>query len=423
MSSSPAYANFNAKPTHRRPPIREAIRGLLGIAQEGVGGAEINGGHDGSNEVIVVDAEVDGSRYRLIRMPSVSGSRTSTTLVDSRSQSEIVRVASTERRLHVGEFRRVLIAEHDRTTRLGLQQLLQEWGFEVVPATNGAEALNILEQRQPPELAILSRRLPGIDGVELCRRIGERASDCSPYLFILARRNERQDIVHALESGAAEYLTLPFEPNELRARLIAASRILKRQQSLISSRDRFRAQATSDALTGVWNRRAILEILENRLLRGERHARSTGVLLVDLDHFKRVNDLYGHLVGDLVLRETGRRLRQALRSYDSIGRYGGEEFLIVAPGSNENELCELAERLRATIEREPYHVGRRDIRITLSVGATNAQASEKSTFNVIAAADASLYKAKKIGRNRTVYGVQRSNEVIVSSQSESAATT
>lgn len=215
-------------------------------------------------------------------------------------------------------------------------------------------------------------------------------------------------MVSALESGAAGYLTTPFEASELRARLIVATRILKRQDSLIRVRDLLRIQATKDALTGVWNRRAILGILENELSSGLRHERPTGILLVDLDHFKRVNDLHGHLVGDLVLRETGRRLSRTLRSYDSIGRYGGEEFLIIVPGANQGELCELAERIRAVMENEPVDSGRNKIRIMMSVGATIAPVREKSLSKVIAVADAALYKAKKMGRNRTVYDGRQS---------------
>lgn len=327
---------------------------------------------------------------------------------DARAPLEMPNAIPAERRVSFGEFRRVLVAEHDLDTRVSLQNMLREWGFEVVLAQHGAEALCILEQQRTTELAILGRTLPGIDGVELCRRISDRASDRLPYIFVLAKHNENRDVVRALESGAAEYLTAPLEPNELRARLIVAARILKRQESLIAARDQFRAQAAIDALTGVWNRRAILEILENELCRGEHQERATGILLVDLDHFKRVNDAHGHLVGDMVLQETGRRLRHTLRSYDSIGRYGGEEFLIVVPGSNQRELCELAERIRAIMENEPVDAGRNKIQIMMSVGATIAPANERSLAKVIAIADAALYRAKKMGRNRTVYDGRRS---------------
>jgi diguanylate cyclase (GGDEF)-like protein len=408
MSSSSEYTFFNASLDPGQPPICDAIRELLAMTNGEVRLGEVKGSSDGSNEVIVVDAGVDSAHSQLVGKTEESELRAEVLLSDS--ENEIPSAAETERRLNIGESRRVLVAEHDKNTRLDLERRLQEWGFDAVTVKNGEDALSILKRR-PPELAILNRRLPGIDGMKLCRRINDWTKECSPYIFILGDRNERQDIVSALEAGAADYLNIPVDCGELRARLIVASRILRRQQSLISSRDEFRAQARNDSLTGVWNRRAILEILEDELNSSSRDERSTGVLLVDLDHFKRVNDLYGHLVGDLVLRETSCRLSRALRSYDFVGRYGGEEFLVVVPGSNQSELCELAERIRAAMACEPVLAGENKLRVTLSVGATIATEGEKSTSSVIAVADAALYKAKRIGRNRTAYGARRSNGI------------
>ncbi len=214
----------------------------------------------------------------------------------------------------------------------------------------------------------------------------------------------RQDVVESLESGATEYLTTPFDGQELRARLIVAIRALDRQDNLISSCAQFRVQATRDALTGVWNRRGILEILERELDRAQHNARSTGILMLDLDHFKNINDAHGHLAGDLVLQETVHRLCRKLRTYDRLGRYGGEEFLIVVPATNERELCELAERIRASIESEPVPTEVIDLRITFSIGAAIAKPGDKSKAKVIAVADKALYEAKKLGRNRIVFG-------------------
>jgi diguanylate cyclase (GGDEF)-like protein len=318
---------------------------------------------------------------------------------DFRWQSEESSKVNTERRANVGNFRRVVVAEHHKGTRQLLFQMLRHWGFDPVKAVNGAEVLQIADEEKPPELIILSRTLPGIDAVDLCRRIKDRHSEYSPYILMLAMQNDRQEIVRALESGAAEYLTTPFEAKELRARLIVATRILKRQESLIASREQFRVLATKDSLTGVWNRRSIHEILESELDRAAQSERSTGVLLVDLDHFKRVNDTHGHLMGDLVLRETSQRLKNTLRVYDSIGRYGGEEFLIVVPGSREGELCDLAERLRLAIEKDPFRIGESELRITLSIGAAIMPPRGELPASVLAVADQALYDAKRLGRN------------------------
>jgi two-component system cell cycle response regulator len=309
---------------------------------------------------------------------------------------------SAERRHCPGQFRSVLIAEGDQALRGGLQKMLGNWGFDVVLANNGREALQVLRSLKPLDFAILGRQLAGIDGVELCRRLNERPFERMPYLFILANRGGTNDVVEALESGADECLAAPIVERELKARLAAASRILKRRDDLIVAREAFRDQAVCDALTGVWTRRAILEILETELNRAAGNARSTGVLLLDLDHFKSVNDTYGHLAGDQVLAESCRRLSKYLRSYDSIGRYGGEEFLVVAPGCDEAELCELAERLRSAIESEPMQAGQHQITVTLSIGVAIASKVDGRATNAIESADIALYAAKKAGRNRFV---------------------
>jgi two-component system, cell cycle response regulator len=307
-----------------------------------------------------------------------------------------------ERRHRPGQFRSVLIAESNKSLRVSFEKMFRNWGFDVVLAKNSTEALQVLRSRKPLDFAILGRQLTGINGVELCRRINERPSERMPYLFVLANRGGTKDVVEALESGADEYLTAPIDERQLKARLAAASRILKRRDDLINAREAFRDQAVRDALTGVWTRRAILEILEADLSRAPGNARSTGVLLLDLDHFKSVNDTYGHLAGDQVLAEAGRRLSRQLRSYDSIGRYGGEEFLVVAPGCEEDELCELAERLCSAIESEPMQAGQHEINVTLSIGVATASTIDGPATNAIENADVALYAAKKAGRNRFV---------------------
>jgi two-component system, cell cycle response regulator len=312
-----------------------------------------------------------------------------------------------ERRLNLGEFRRVLVAEGDRATRLSLKETLQRWGFDVVLASHGTEALSVLQQKTPPDLAILNKSLPGIDGLEICRRISENPGEHSPYILMLTNPDRGHDIVGALEAGANDCLAMPFAEQELRARLTVAVRMLKRQDHLIRSRDKFRDQASKDALTGLWSRRAILEILQVELNRADSNERTTGVLLLDLDRFKSVNDTHGHLAGDGVLLETGRRLNHVLRTYDSIGRYGGEEFLIVVPDADGKELIELAERVQSAVACVPIQVGQNKVRITMSIGAAIARAGDTSTTSVIAAADVALYRAKKAGRNRIMFCAQQ----------------
>ena len=271
-------------------------------------------------------------------------------------------------------------------------------------ATDGIEALGVVEFQQPPDFFFINRSLAGMNGFEVCRRICDRFNEHSPFIFMMGSPTGRQVVVESLESGATEYLATPFDEQELRARLIVAVRMLDLHDYLISSREQFRDQATRDALTGVWNRRGILEILERDLDGAGHNGRSTGILMLDLDHFKNVNDAHGHLAGDLVLQETARRLCRKLRAFDCLGRYGGEEFLIVVPATNERELCELAERIRASTESEPIPTGPINSRITFSIGAAIAKPGDRSKAEVIAVADEALYEAKKLGRNRIVFG-------------------
>ena len=186
----------------------------------------------------------------------------------------------------------------------------------------------MLDAQEPPEVVILDWDLPGVDGIELCRKLRDKSRSYYDYNLMITGRTDEADLVHALESGADDCIGKPFGELELRARLLVASRILALQNELIHAREELRMQSMRDGLTGLWNRMAFLDLLKRELARAGRAGGQTGLLLIDLDHFKQTNDTYGHPVGDLVLKETARRLRQSVRSYDFVGRYGGEEFLI-----------------------------------------------------------------------------------------------
>jgi diguanylate cyclase (GGDEF)-like protein len=297
----------------------------------------------------------------------------------------------------------VLLAEDDTATRLILQCWLQENGFEFVVASNGNEAWRILRQQRPPEVLVLDWTMPGIDGIELCRRLREAERDYYPYILMIAARDEKQDVAYALESGADDYLVKPFSKADLTARLGVAKRIFKLQDGLIRAREELRVQATKDSLTGLFNRSAFLDLFERELSRAQRSRSSTGFLLLDLDDFKNVNDTYGHLLGDQVLCETAKRIKQSVRTYDLVGRYGGEEFCIVLPGCTSSQLRARAEVIRRSFVREPFRAGAGTIAMTVSIGATAASAGANSTSEIIAIADIALYKAKHDGRNRAVF--------------------
>jgi diguanylate cyclase (GGDEF)-like protein len=297
---------------------------------------------------------------------------------------------------------KILAAEDNPIFQSVLRSMLTKWGYDVVIGRDGEEALAILQSNETPRLAILDWMMPGIDGVEVCRRV--RAAGKEPYIYILllTARTDSQDLVEALEAGADDYLTKPFNTLELRARLRAGRRIVELQEELLVAREALRVQATHDGLTGLLNRAAILEVLQTELARASRESQPVSVLMVDLDHFKRINDHLGHQGGDTVLREAARRMSSATRRYDSIGRYGGEEFLVILPGCTSEGAVAQAERLRAAVGGEPIDLGRQSVPVTCSLGCACCSDASCTSDSLVREADGALYGAKEAGRNRIV---------------------
>ena len=296
---------------------------------------------------------------------------------------------------------RILVADDDAVNRRLLQSFLTKWGYEVLLASDGAEAWKILQQEKAPQLAILDWMMPGMDGVDICHMVRSRSERSYVYLILLTAKSQKQDIVAGLEAGADDYLRKPFDPNELRARLRAGRRILELQEELVAARDSMEFQATHDCLTGLRNRAAILETVRTELARARREGTSVAIFLADLDHFKLVNDTYGHQAGDGVLREVGKRMRSSVRSYDTVGRYGGEEFLIVLPGCDISGAMIRAEALRMAVGREPIETPEGMVAVTMSVGVTVGGGVPPSDVErLLRAADVALYHAKNKGRNK-----------------------
>jgi diguanylate cyclase (GGDEF)-like protein len=307
----------------------------------------------------------------------------------------------TDFELEVQALESILVAEDDPIFRHVLETWLGKWNYKVLAVNNGEEAWNILQQQDSPKLAIVDWMMPQMDGLDLCRRLRSCALGPYRYVLLLTARDEKQDVVAGLDAGADDYLTKPFNVEELRARLRAGERILHLQDALLRAQKALQFEAAHDPLTGLWNRAAILERLHTEMQRHHRTASPFGVMMGDLDHFKSINDSYGHLVGDEVLRESARRLAQAVRSYDSVGRYGGEEFLIVMPDCAASDLASGAERVRCAICAEPMHTRAGDIAAALSIGLVSTQAVTTHDYEaLLRMADEALYLAKAKGRNR-----------------------
>ncbi len=297
---------------------------------------------------------------------------------------------------------RVLVAEDDPVARRVVENFLGKWGYEVVAVDDGAAAWQILETHDSPRLALLDWMLPGLEGVDVCRKVRENPSRPYVYILLLTAVSQKQDLLTALDAGADDYLVKPFDAAELRARLHVGRRILTAQDELIAAREALRFQATHDPLTGLWNHGEVLNILDRELDRSFRSQQPVAVLMIDIDHFKEVNDRYGHLTGDAVLREVSRRLLSCVRPYDAVGRYGGEEFMIVVPSIEAGPADALARRIGLRLSERSFETPVGTVAVTASLGVAVGSPDEASASTaLVRAADLALYRAKRAGRNRT----------------------
>ncbi len=298
---------------------------------------------------------------------------------------------------------RILLADDDEVSRHILKGTLSRWGFDVATAADGDEAWQVLQGDDAPRLAILDWVMPGMDGIDVCRKVREELTGPYIYMLLLTSKREKEDIVRGMAAGADDYVSKPFDPQELQVRLKAGERIIDLQEKLLYAQQELQYMATHDNLSGLQNRFAILEALRRELSRARREGREVGIILADIDHFKRVNDSLGHLAGDAVLREVAGRLRKHVRPYDYVGRYGGEEFLVVLPECPLRATRNAAERMQRAVFQEPVVLAEGPVNVTISLGVAGyAQGETDDLQALIRAADGALYRAKAAGRNRVM---------------------
>jgi diguanylate cyclase (GGDEF)-like protein len=298
---------------------------------------------------------------------------------------------------------KLLIAEDDLTSRTMLTVITREWGYEPVVVEDGEAAWQILQGQNPPRLLLLDWMMPQLNGLLLCQRIRQQQNNDPPYIILLTARSETMDIVVGLESGANDYIGKPFENAELQARLKVGKRMLDLQSQLQNARATLIHQANHDELTGLLNRRGIMEALEREMARAQRQQQTLSVGLCDIDHFKQVNDVHGHLIGDAVLRDVARRLGVVHRPYDMVGRYGGEEFLLLQAAAGD-QVQGMFERIRCAMADVPFIVDEVRLEVTISCGVSlfTPPRDKRDGVALLAAADSALYEAKASGRNCTV---------------------
>jgi len=308
---------------------------------------------------------------------------------------------------------KILLADDEPIARTMLEHWLAGWGYEVTLARDGESALQALKDDSELRLLVVDWVMPKKDGIEVCKAIRSGPQEPYVYIVLLTAKDDKSDIIAGLDAGADDYLVKPCNPLELKVRLRAGRRVIELQEQLVKARESLRFEAMHDSLTGLLNRGAVLEQLTKELVRASRRGAPVSVLMGDLDHFKIINDTFGHPAGDAVLRETARRLKAGVRAYDSLGRLGGEEFIAVLPECDAKTGLSVAQRLCRSLADTPTHYSGNAISHSISIGiAATDQFGSARADELMRAADAALYRAKHAGRSRALLAIDKEFEAV-----------
>ncbi|MEA3151947.1 MAG: two-component system, cell cycle response regulator [Gammaproteobacteria bacterium] len=310
----------------------------------------------------------------------------------------------------------ILLAEDDPVTRMLMTRFLKKAGYEVDAVADGSEALDKMMKRYYPIL-VTDWEMPGMDGVALCKAVRNMQLDGYVYALLLTARDAKEHIIAGLEAGADDYLVKPVHEPELIARLNAGRRILDLEHSLRAANQRNRILSITDALTGAYNRRYLMEQLPREVERCRRYAYPLSLIMCDIDHFKRINDESGHAAGDDVLQQFVTRVQRSIRSNsDWVARYGGEEFLIVLPETDFKSGFFVAEKIRALIGSTAFatRVGNTPVTASFGVASTGPNGPDLAlkVDGLIKSADQCLYQSKEAGRDRTM-GIEIPNALVL----------
>ena len=292
----------------------------------------------------------------------------------------------------------ILIVNNNDSVRHQLSSTLTGWGYAIKCVETREASLEILLSNDPPGMVFIGETIPKSDIDEMCRLVQSSRSVNRTYIIIMVTHSRENGLEGCLEAGADDFLVLPIENSSLKARIRAGERILGLTTALNDMTER----AMHDPLTGVLNRLSILDLLDRELIRSKRTGSNLSIGLIDIDHFKKINDTYGHLTGDLVLKTFTKQIEGCLRGSDLMGRYGGEEFLVIAPDSTGTSCQGLYERLREGVESLRVETDREPMKITISIGVAGSK-EYPDARQLLEAADKALYRAKSGGRNRTCY--------------------
>jgi diguanylate cyclase (GGDEF)-like protein len=292
----------------------------------------------------------------------------------------------------------VLIVDDEETNLYALRLILESKGYRCLEAASGPEAIQVAAAANP-EVILLDIHMPEMDGYEVCRRLkSDPRTATIPIVFLTARYRDHEEIARGLEAGAHDYVTKPFSASELTARIGVMVRIQRAEAEA-------RQASLTDSLTGLWNRRFLHQRLDEEMARSRRHGTPLACVMLDIDHFKAINDTHGHATGDLVLRDVAAILRRHIRKSDLAVRYGGEEFVLVLFSNNSENAGVVAERIRADVQNQNFGDSGSPLRVTISIGVCSfPDDSVTSSDDLMRRADAALYHAKEAGRNMVCVG-------------------
>lgn len=313
---------------------------------------------------------------------------------------------------------KILVVDDDRLSRRILEMDLKKKGHDVISAENGEIALNLLKSDMEISLVITDWNMPVMDGLELCRKSRELIRKRYLPMILLTSRGEKEDLIAGLNAGADAFLSKPLNSPELQAHLKVVGRNLDLEKKLSDQIEEIKLAhielqkanvkiediARHDGLTGLFNRRYVMERLEAEMIRSRLQGTPLGVIIIDIDHFKKVNDQFGHLMGDKVLRETSQVMQSNARPDDILGRYGGEEFLGVFPNTVMEGLLVIADRIRLSVQNNPIQLDTEEsLNIKVSIGMACFKADRDTSTTLLSRADEALYEAKKNGRNQVCF--------------------
>ena len=296
----------------------------------------------------------------------------------------------------------IAIVDDDRAIRNLLRLYLKRSGYSVLEFTTGEEARQRLPKTQW-DLAVLDRRLPDMDGIDLANELKSDPALRNRFVIMLTGESDQDDKIEGLDQGADDYMTKPFHAPELMARVRAGLRIVELQNDLIAANRRLERLSITDGLTDLHNHRHFQDELARHFSESARYERPLSLALIDLDFFKKVNDTYGHAVGDQVLKTVARIFSESIRSTDLAARYGGEEFAVIMPETAMEDALSFAEKIRSMVEQTVVTTDQADVRVTVSIGISSAPHPDIHTpKDLIEEADSALYRAKEGGRNQVM---------------------